>query len=88
MKVSAIKNTNIVFGRSLKNEELEEFNNLKKECKNLTNQTGKSIFIVHDACLPQSPLKNTGVGNLSSTDSINFFKYMQPYIDFNMVEVI
>ncbi len=88
MKISAIKNTNIVFGRSLKNEELEEFNNLKKECKNLTNQTGKSIFIVHDACLPQSPLKNTGVGNLSSTDSINFFKYMQPYIDFNMVEVL
>ena len=88
MKISAINN-NISFGRSLHSgQELEDFNHLREECKSLTTQTGKSIFIVHDACLPQSPGKNTGVGNLSSQESLEFFKYMKPYLGYNMVEVL
>lgn len=88
MKISAIHTNSISFGRSLQPKEIEEFNRLRDECKSLTSQTGKAIFIVHDACLPQSPDKNTGVGNLSSKESLDFFKYMKPYLGFNMVEVL
>ena len=88
MKISAIHNNSISFGRSLKPDELEDFNHLEEECKSLTSQTGKSVFIVHDACLPQSPSRNTGVGNISSQDSLEFFKYMKPYLGYNMVEVL
>lgn len=88
MKISAIHNNSISFGRSLKPDELEDFKHLEEECKSLTSQTGKSVFIVHDACLPQSPSRNTGVGNISSQDSLEFFKYMKPYLGYNMVEVL
>ena len=82
MKISAIHNNSISFGRSLKPDELEDFKPLEEECKSLTSQTGKSVFIVHDACLPQSPSRNTGVGNISSQDSLEFFKYMTDDQDF------
>lgn len=88
MKVSAIPKSGISFGRELTKAELVEFNKVKDEAKKITGQTGKSVLIVHDACLPQSLNCNTGVGNLSTDDSINFFKYMKPYLDFNFVEVL
>ncbi len=88
MKVSAISYNTISFGRALSNKELDEFNQVRDEAKKLVGQTGKSVFIVHDACLPQSSNSNTGVGNLSTRDSSEFFKYMKPYLDFNMVEVL
>ncbi|MBQ8669415.1 hypothetical protein IJ472_06520 [bacterium] len=86
MKVSAINN--ISFGRRLTPQETQEFEQVQKEAKQLVGQTGKSIFIVHDACLPQSATKNTGVSNLAAKESQDFFKFMKPLLGFNIVEVL
>jgi|GEM_PF-1352595 len=87
MKVMQVQNR-INFGRALNPEEMKEFNAVRDEGKKLVGQTGKSILIVHDACLPQSKSINTGVGNLSTKDSKEFFEYMKPYLGFNIVEVL
>lgn len=86
MKVSAVNN--ISFGRRLTPQETQEFEQVQKEAKQLVGQTGKSIFIVHDACLPQSASKNTGVANLAAKESQEFFKFMKPLLGFNIVEVL
>lgn len=87
MKISAINN-NVSFGRRLSPQETQEFQKVQQEAKQLAGQTGKSIFIVHDACLPQSIAKNTGVSNLSTKESLDFFKFMKPLLGFNIVEVL
>jgi len=87
MKVSAI-NSRINFGRALNSEEMKEFCSVRDEAKNLAGQTGKSIFIVHDACLPQTASLNTGVSNLSYKNSQEFFAYMKSYLGFNTVEIL
>ena len=86
MKVSAVNN--ISFGRRLTQQETQEFEQIQKEAKQLVGQTGKSIFIVHDACLPQSASRNTGVSNLAAKESQEFFKFMKPLLGFNIVEVL
>ncbi len=86
MKVSAI--SNISFGRRMTPIETQEFEQVQKEAKNLAGQTGKSIFIVHDACLPQSVGKNTGVANLAAKESQDFFKFMKPLLGYNILEVL
>ena len=86
MKVSAVNN--ISFGRRLTQQETQEFEQVQKEAKQLVGQTGKSIFIVHDACLPQSASRNTGVSNLAAKESQEFFKFMKPLLGFNIVEVL
>ena len=86
MKVSAVNN--ISFGRRLTQQETQEFEQVQKEAKQLVGQTGKSIFIVHDACLPQSASRNTGVSNLAAKESQEFFKFMRPLLGFNIVEVL
>lgn len=86
MKVSAVNN--ISFGRRLTQQETQEFEQVQKEAKQLVGQTGKSIFIVHDACLPQSASRNTGVSNLVAKESQEFFKFMRPLLGFNIVEVL
>ena len=45
MQVSRI-NPNLSFGRSLRNDEIEEFTSTVKESKKLSGQTGHSIFIM------------------------------------------
>lgn len=87
MQVSAVHN-NISFGRALTPKEMKEYKEVRDKAKTLTGQTGKSIFIVHDACLPQSDGKNTGLGHVSSKDSQEFFSYMKDYIGFNTVEFL
>ena len=86
MKVSAINN--ISFGRRLTPQETQEFQQVQQEAKQLVGQTGKSIFIVHDACLPQTATKNTGVSNLAAKESQEFFRFMKPLLGFNIVEVL
>ena len=86
MKVSAVNN--ISFGRRLTQQETQEFEQVQKEAKQLVGQTGKSIFIIHDACLPQSASRNTGVSNLAAKESQEFFKFMKPLLGFNIVEVL
>lgn len=87
MLVGAV-NSNLSFKRALNSKELKEFNAVKDRAKQLTGQTGKSIFIVPDTCLPQSAATNTGVGNLSSNTAQDFFAYMKNYLGFNAVEVL
>ena len=87
MKVRNIQ-SGINFGRSLQNEEIKEFTSVRDEAKKLAGQTGRSILIVHDACLPQSPEKNTGVGNLTSEESMKFFDMMKTYLGINEVKVL
>lgn len=87
MKISAIQG-GISFGRELRPDEIPEFESVRDRAKQITGQTGKSIFIVHDACLPQKKAFDTGLGNLSSKDSKDFFKYMKTYLGFNTVEVL
>ena len=87
MKVSAIR-SGVSFGAAIKPSEIEEFKKVRDEAKALVGQNGKSIFIVHDACLPQSVHKNTGVANLASRESLDFLKYMQTYTGCNMIEVL
>ncbi|MBE7712326.1 MAG: 4-alpha-glucanotransferase [Cyanobacteria bacterium SIG26] len=87
MKVSAIK-SKVSFGAAIEPKDLDDFKKVRDEAKALVGQTGKSIFIVHDACLPQSPTRNTGVANLASQESLDFLKYMQTYTGCNMIEVL
>lgn len=86
MKISAINS--VTFGRRLTPAETQEFQQVQQEAKKLVGQTGKSIFIVHDACLPQSATKNTGVSNLVAKESQDFIKFMKPLLGFNIVEVL
>jgi len=86
MRISALNQ--VSFGRALKPEELAEFGSVRDEGKKLTGQTGKSIFIVPDTCLPQTEMKNTGVSSLANPESFVFFKDMKPYLGFNTAEVL
>ena len=82
------KRQNISFGRALTSKELVEYRATINEAKKKIKNDGKSILIVHDACLPQSADKNTGVGNLSSKQSLEFFEFMRDYLNINAVEVL
>lgn len=85
MKVFKI-NSNLSFGRSLREDETAEFKKTLKEGKKLAGQTGNSIFIMPSTSLPQSEMLNTGVGNLTSKETSDYLDYMRTYIDFNVVQ--
>lgn len=87
MRISGIQNK-ICFQRSMTSGELKEQERVRTQALDIVGQDGKSVFIVHSDALPQSPGKNTGVGTLSSKESLDFFKYMKDYIGFNTVEVL
>ena len=87
MRISS-KTQNLSFKRALREDEISGYSDTLKKAKQCVGQTGKSIFIVHDACLPQRPEINTGVGNLSSVDSCKFFETMKTYLGVNTVEVL
>ncbi len=87
MLVSSV-NSNLSFTRALNSKELKEFKAIRDKGKQLAGQTGQSIFIVPDTCLPQTAGTNTGVGNLSSNSAQEFFNYMKDYLGFNRVEVL
>lgn len=85
MQVSRI-NPNLSFGRSLRNDEIEEFTSTVKESKKLSGQTGHSIFIMPSTSLPQAEGANTDIGHLASKKGIEFIDYMHPYLDFNILQ--
>lgn len=92
-KLSVLKNNyNCVktpaFGRRLTPEELLEYQATLSEAKEKAGNNGKSVFIVHDACLPQNADGNTGVGNLSSKKSLEFFDFMKKYLGIKSVEIL
>lgn len=85
MLVSRIS-PNLSFGRALHNDEIAEFKKTVSEGKKLTGQTGNSVFIMPSTSMPQSAAINTGVGNLSSKDSMSYLAEMKTYLDYNVVE--
>lgn len=76
------------FGRALRSNERKDNAETIQEARNLLDADGKAIFIVHDACLPQSPKNNTGVGNISSDESLNLFGLMKDYLGITHVETL
>lgn len=88
MQVANSQKFNINFGRSLKKEEIQDYSDTLSCAKTQVGQTGKSILIVHDACLPQSDNVNTGVGSLSTKDSSKFFDFAKTYLGTNTIEVL
>lgn len=87
MKIRNVQNR-INFGRSLMPDEANAFSSVRDEAKKLAGQTGRSILIVHDACLPQVAERNTGVGNLTSQESMKFFDTMKLYTGVNEIKVL
>ncbi len=89
MQIKCIKsNSAFSFGRKLRSDEKADFMHTLSEGKKVVGQDGKSIFIVHDACLPQYNSTNTGVGNLASKEADDFFDFVKTYMGINSVEVL
>jgi len=86
--ISRFQNNNITFGRNLKEDEFTDYSETLKEGRKLTGQTGASVLIVPDTCLPQSTEKNTGVGNISSEDAQKFFSDMKLYLGIDTIETL
>ena len=85
-RIDAKTKTN--FGRALTTEEKSDFIKIAQTAKEKIGPEGKSILIVHDACLPQNTLNNTGVGHLASAESGQFLGLMKAYLGINTVEVL
>lgn len=81
-------NPKVSFGRALTSDEKINFLKVAQEGKEKAGNTGKSVLIVHDPCLPQSSATNTGVGNLGSKKADEFFDFMKSYTAINAVEVL
>ena len=70
MKISPIAATqSLSFKRRLTHAEETEMAQVNARAKELLGNTGNSVLIVHDACLPQSAAKNTGVANILNPES-------------------
>ena len=86
MKIQGIQTTS--FARKLNNGEIKEYSETLSQAKKILGQTGNSVLIVHDACLPQNAKRNTGVANLVGEDSIQFFQFAKKYLGINAIEVL
>lgn len=89
MKIAPLTSAqNINFKRHLTTAEEKELVQIDAQAKQLLGNTGNSVLIVHDACLPQSPERNTGVANILSKDSGGFFEFAKTYFGINTIEVL
>lgn len=82
------QNSAISFKRQLTKAEEVEMQKVTAEAKQILGNTGNSVLIVHDACLPQSPAKNIGVANIFSDDSASFFEFAKSYWGINTVQML
>lgn len=88
MKIASITPAQrINFRRHLTGAEEKEMAQVDAQAKQLLGNTGNSVLILHDACLPQSPVRNTGVANLLNTESAAVFDFAKTYFGINTVEV-
>jgi len=89
MKIAPIADSRTVsFKRRLSSAEEREMSDAVSRAKELLGNTGNSVLIVHDACLPQSVADNTGVGNLLGEESDRFFRFAKTYLGINAVEML
>lgn len=87
MQINGVHGT-VSFKRRLNKEEISDYTKTLQTAKQKAGQSGMSILIVHDPCLPQSPKSNTGAGNLSSQDALKFFETMKNYLGINTIEIL
>lgn len=78
---------NINFKRRLTRAEEKELVQIDAQAKQILGNTGNSVLIVHDACLPQSIQTNTGVANILNPQSGDFFDFARTYFGVNTIEL-
>ena len=88
MKIGNIQPANISFKRALTLAEKAEYSNVLSKAREVVNEGGKSILIVHDSCLPQAAATDTGIGHLCSKTSGEFFDFAKNYMGINTIEVL
>lgn len=82
------KYTKTTFGRALKTQEKPDFISTAQQAIEQLGANGKKILIVPDTCLPQSENNKTGVGNLSSRQSADFFDFANTYFHVNHIQLL
>lgn len=82
------QNSAISFKRQLTKAEEAEMQKITAEAKNVLGNTGNSVLVVHDACLPQAASRNIGVANILGSDSANFFDFAKTYWGINTVQML
>ena len=89
MKIGKVQ-SNIAFKRALTADEMPEYKDTLRKAKELISggNDGKSILIVHDACLPQDALTDTGIGHLTSKSANSYFDFAKNYLGINTIEVL
>ena len=87
MRINNVNST-ISFKRAITSIERPEYIETLKKAREVANNGGKSIFIVHDTCLPQAATTDTGVGHLTSKTSGKFFDFIKTNLGINTVEVL
>ncbi len=88
MRIYPANSSNIAFRRRLTSAEEREMREVNARAKELLGNTGNSVLVVHDACLPQVAERNIGVANILGTDSDKFFDFAKTYFGVNTVEVL
>lgn len=82
MKICA--NKNISFQRRLKPNEEAEYIDVLKKAKTKAGNTGKSVLIVPASSLPNK----TGVGNVCTEESQEFFDFAKKYWGINEIQIL
>ncbi len=88
MRIYPANSSNIAFRRRLTSAEEREMREVNARAKELLGNTGNSVLVVHDACLPQAAARNIGVANILGTESDEFFDFAKTYFGVNTVEVL
>ncbi len=86
MEIRAINS--LSFKRGLRQSEETEYKEVLRQAKSIAGNKGKSILIVPTAALPQSEINNTGVGNLTTPESLKFFEFAKKYWGINEVQIL
>ena len=77
------------FGRKLLPHEEAEYSVVLNEARDrISGGKGKRVLIVPSSSLPQSSIRNTGVGNLASADSQKFFDFAKLYWGINEIQLL
>lgn len=89
MKIASVSPAqNLNFKRRLTISEEKEMERINAQAKQILGNTGNSVLIVHDACLPQSDFRNTGVSNILNPEADAFFDFAKTYFGINTIEVL
>lgn len=82
------QSSSISFKRQLTKAEEMDMQKITAQAKQVLGNTGNSVLVVHDACLPQAASRNVGVANILGEDSSNFFDFAKTYWGVNTVQML